>query len=180
MKPSATHPGTVPARMGLRDATARWLAVSHPAGLMHGAVVTAAVLAVVGEQEAPAAVVVAVAVAVLVVYWLTHAYTYALSVAITGEQQHRLTRRLLSSARHEAALLRGGAPAVLTFAVALAAGASFSGAVRLALWLSLILLAVFGYVAGHLAGVRGWRLTGETAFAALVGACIVVLQTLLH
>jgi hypothetical protein len=170
--------GTRP-RRSLRVATADWLAQAHPAGLMHGAVVMGAVLALLGDDEEPALVVTGTAASILVVYWLTHAYADALSRGITGDRRH-LTRRLLRSARHETAVLLGGLPALLTFALVMGLGASFADAIDAALWLTLLMLTGAGYLAAHLAGITRWRLVGETAFAFFVGASMVALNSALH
>ena len=179
MEPSTAPVGAAPARRGIRVATARWIAESHPAGLMLGAVLVAAVLAVVDDEDASEAVVVASTAGVLVVYWFTHSYVDALARGISGDGHH-LMHRLLRAAGREVALLLGGAPALVTFGLALSLGVGFSHAVEAALWLTLVILTVAGYLAGHLAGISGWRLAAETAFAALVGVFMVLLRTLLH
>ena len=160
---------------GLRVALATALAEAHPAGLMHGAVVMGAVLALASHSTGSQLQVAAGAATVLVVYWLTHAYTNALGRGIAGDRRH-LTRRLLHSGRHEVVVILGGLPTILTFSLTTAAGAEIETAVSAALWLTLAMLAAVGY----LAGIGGWRLVGETAFAALFGASMIVLNTLLH
>jgi high-affinity Fe2+/Pb2+ permease len=166
-------------RPGVRVATAQWLADFHPAGVMHGAVVMGAALALVDEDAVSSTGVVAASAGVLVVYWLTHSYTDALGLGLEGEREH-LVRRLLRSGRRDTAILLGGIPALVVFSVALSFDASYTDAVETALWVTLVVLAGCGYLAAHLAGVTRWRLVAETAFAGLVGACIVVLNTWLH
>jgi hypothetical protein len=146
---------------------------------MHGAVVMGAVFALVADQEDSTSRVAVAAAVVLVVYWLTHAYTAALGSGIGGDRTH-LVRRLLRCGRRETAVLLGGLPAVLTFSLSLALGADFSRSVNAALWLTFFLLAAVGYLAAHAAGITGWRLAGETSFAAVVGGSMVALNTLLH
>jgi hypothetical protein len=166
-------------RRSIRLATADWLAQAHPAGLMHGAVVMGAVLALLGDHVEPMLFVAGAAGSILVVYWLTHAYADALSRGITGDRTH-LTRRLVRSTRHEASVLLGGLPALLTFTIFMGLGGGFADAIDAALWLTMLMLAGAGYLAAHLAGITRWRLVGETAFAAFVGMCIVGLNSLLH
>jgi hypothetical protein len=176
------EPGTVAAGVGqggVRVSVVRWLAGFHPAGLMHGAVVMGAVLALVADDEASSAAVAASAAGVLVVYWATHAYSDALGAGVGGDRVH-LFRRLRRFGRRDAAVLLGGLPALAVFSVMTLLGAAFPYAVDGALWLTLLLLTAVGYLAAHVAGVTGWRLAGETAFAALVGGCIVLLNTGLH
>jgi hypothetical protein len=176
--PTVPATGTHP-RRSVRVAVAAWLAQAHPAGLMHGAIVMGAVLALISEHEEPALVVTGTAASILVVYWLTHAYADALSGGISGDRRH-LVRRLMRSARHETAVLLGGLPALLTYALFVGLGASFVDAIDAALWLTLILLTGAGYLAAHTAGITRWRLVGETAFAFFVGVCMVGLSSALH
>jgi hypothetical protein len=164
---------------GFRIRMAIALAEAHPAGLMHGAVVMGAVLALAPHTSSTPLQVAGGATAVLVIYWLTHAYTNALGRGIAGDQRH-LTRRLVHSARHEVAVILGGLPTILALSLTAGAGARLDTAVTAALWLTLAMLAGVGYLAAHLAGISGWRLVGETAFAALFGASMIVLNSLLH
>jgi hypothetical protein len=170
--------GTAHRRHGLRVAVARRLARAHPAGIMHGAVVMGAVFALIAHEGSTARVG-AGATAVLVVYWLTHAYTDALGHGLHGEQVH-LARRLVRFGRRDAAIALGGLPAVVTFGLALLLGAGIAQAVSVVLWMTLVLLTAVGYLAAHVAGITGWRLVGETLFATLLGACMVMLNTFLH
>jgi hypothetical protein len=163
----------------IRGVAARWVAGANPAGMLEGAVVSAAVLAVVGEHEASAHTVLLTAIGVLAIYWLTHAYADALTVGLQ-DGQRRLWRQLLSSAWEEAAVLVGGIPALVVFAAAAGFGETFSVAVDFALWFTVWLLATVGHLAGYQAGVTGWRLTGETLLAGFGGAVMVLLKTLLH
>ncbi|HWL96303.1 MAG TPA: hypothetical protein VNP20_03105 [Nocardioidaceae bacterium] len=179
MEPSMATTAGDRQRRGVRLAAADWLAQAHPAGLMHGAVVMGAVLALVSDHEEPMISVTGTAATILVVYWLTHAYADALSRGITGDRRH-LTKRLVRSARHETAVLLGGLPALLTFALFMGFGASFVDAIDAALWLTLLMLTGAGYLAAHLAGITRWRLVGETAFAFFVGGLMVTLNSLLH
>lgn len=181
MNRQARHadPKNHPRAGGFRVRMATVIAEAHPAGLMHGAVVTAAVLAISSHTTESQLQVAVGAAAVLVIYWLTHAYTDALGRGIAGDRRH-LIRRLLRCGRREVAVILGGLPTVLAFSLASAAGVDPDTAVTVALWLTLAMLTVVGYLAAHLAGITGWRLVGETAFAALFGTSMIVLNTLLH
>lgn len=166
-------------RHGLRVTVAQWLADLHPAGMMHGAVVMGAALALVDEDAVSSEAVVGAAAGVLAVFWLTHAYTDALGLGLGGERKH-LVRRLLHCGRRDSAILLGGLPALLVFSVALGFDAGYGEAVEAALWVTLVLLAGCGYLAAHVAGITGWRAAAEAAFAGLFGACMVLLNTGLH
>jgi hypothetical protein len=174
----AVHAGVTP-RHGIRRATARWLSESHPAGLMHGAVIMGAVLALVSEEDTSPEGVAGAAALVLVIYWLTFAYTDALGHLTGGERAH-LMHRLVRYGVRDLAVPLGGLPALLTMTVWLSFGSSLTAAVNAALWLTVVLLAAVGYLAAHMAGVIGWRLLGETFFAALFGAVMITLNTWLH
>jgi len=169
---ATTHPG-------IRRATAQWLSESHPAGLMHGAVIMGAVLALVSEDDTSPEGVAGASATVLVIYWLTFAYTDALGHLSGGERAH-LVHRLLRYGRRDLAVPLGGLPALLTMVVWLSFGSSLTAAVNAALWLTLGLLAAVGYLAAHVAGVTRWRLVAETLFAALFGAGMITLNTWLH
>jgi hypothetical protein len=174
----AVHAGAAP-RHGIRRATAQWLSESHPAGLMHGAVIMGAGLALVSEEDTSTEGVVGASALVLVIYWLTFAYTDALGHLSGGDRAH-LTHRLLRYGRRDLAVPLGGLPALLTMVVWVSFGGSLTAAVNAALWLTVGLLALVGYLAAHVAGVTGWRLVGETFFAALFGAGMITLNTWLH
>jgi hypothetical protein len=164
----------------LRGVAARWIASSNPEAMLEGAVVSAAVLAVVGEHEAPVYEVVLGAFGVLVIYWATHAYADALSQELQNRGR-RLARQMWASARDEVAVVRGGLPALAVFGVAGSfLGETFAVAVNIALWFSVWLLATVGHLAGYRAGVTGWRLTAQTLLAGAGGAVMVLLKSLLH
>lgn len=165
-------------RHGRRVRLARRLADLHPAGMIHGALVMGATLALMTDKT-PAEVSLLGAGGVLVIYWLSHAYTHALGQGIDGAQGH-LAARLAASTRHELPVLLGGLPALVVCAVMLATGAELGTAMVVGLWLTVVLMAAYGYLAAHQAGVGGWRVVAETAFAALLGLFMVALNTLLH
>ena len=174
-----THASATTRPSGIRRATAKWLSESHPAGLMHGAVIMGAVLALVSEEDTSAEGVVGASAMVLVIYWLTFAYTDALG-HLSSDDRTRLVHRLLQYGRRDAAVPLGGLPALLTVMVWVSFGSSLTTAVNAALWQTVVLLAAVGYLAAHVAGVTRWRLLGETLFAALFGAGMITLNTWLH
>lgn len=165
-------------RHGFRLRVARRFAALHPAGMIHGSLVMGATLALMSDKTR-AEVSVLGAAGVLTIYWLSHAYTHALGRGIGGDRVH-LAARLLSSIRHEWPVFLGGLPALLVFAAMLAFGSQVATAMLAGLWVTVVLMAVSGYLAAHQAGVSGWRTVAETAFAALLGLFMVGLNTLLH
>ncbi|MGZ4428543.1 MAG: hypothetical protein ACXVXC_12265 [Nocardioidaceae bacterium] len=172
-------PGPAGPQGGVRRVLLGWLAVTTVAETVIGTVVTAAVLAVVGQNDETPADVVGAAVGVLIIYWLTHSYADAMEQSLDNVQHH-LGRQLLLSVRSEAVVLAGGLPALLMFALASAFGATLDVAVNLALWLSAVLLFALGWTIGRLQRLTGLRLVGEAALAGGVGAIIVLLKTFVH
>ena len=161
-----------------RTRAAHRLAGLHPAATIHGALVMGATLALMSDTTAEH-VSLASAAGVMIVYWLTHAYTYALGRGIGGDTRH-LGLRLGRGMRHELPVLFGGVPALVTVAILVAAGTGLPTAMSAALWVTVVIMAVFGYLAAHRAGVAGWRILAETVFAAAMGLVMVGLNTLLH
>ena len=95
-----------------RVVAARWIASADPAGLLYGAIVSAAVLATVSAHAERHVYVGVAASLVLVVYWLAHVYIRTLSLQFTGDSRHFLLRMRTAGA-HETSVLKGGLPAIL-------------------------------------------------------------------
>ncbi|WP_286928730.1 MULTISPECIES: hypothetical protein [Aeromicrobium] len=163
---------------GNRMRLAQRLADLHPSGMIHGALVMGATLALLSHKTA-AEVSLLGAGGVLTIYWLSHAYTHALGRGMDGDPDH-LALRLVRSTRHEAPVFWGGLPPLVVCAVVLALGGEVATAMLAGLWVTVVLMAGYGYLAAHQAGVSGWRAGAETAFAALLGLFMVALNTLLH
>jgi hypothetical protein len=155
------------------------LARADPAGLLYGAIVSAAVLATV-SAHAEGSVFVGVATAlVLVVYWMAHVYIHALSSQLDGDARHFLLRLRTASA-HESSVLKGGLPAIVVYVVVNAAGAEVDTAAASAVYFTVVLLAGVGYLGAHQARLRGRAMVLEVAGAASFGVLIVAAKTLLH
>jgi hypothetical protein len=151
--------------------------VVHTSALVTGAVVVGALL-VVAAQSASESRLVITATGVLIIYWLTHAYADALSHTLTDRT--RLAGQFLVSAKHDSAILLGGAPGLVVFAVSLGFADDFSSAVLNGLWTTIVFLGAVGAVAGYRTGLRGWRLVGESLLAGSAGVFMLLLKTLLH
>lgn len=162
-----------------RAAVTTRLRAADAAGLLYGALVTAAVLAVVSAHSTRPGSVLASVGLVLLAYWLAHVYTRALSERLS-DPGRRLGARIREAAKEEVAVLQGGLPAVAVFVLATLLGTDPAAAGTLALWFSVAMLAAVGYLAGHAAGVSGWELVAETLTAALFGVLIVVLKAAMH
>jgi hypothetical protein len=162
-----------------RVRAARWLTHTDPAGLLYGAIVSAAVLATVSAHSEDAAFVGVATALVLFVYWMAHVYIRTLSTQLDGDTRHFLLR-LRSSSAHETSVLKGGVPAILVYVVANAAGADTDSAAAVAVYFAVFLLAAVGYLGAHQGGLRGRAVVLEVAGAASFGVLIVAAKTLLH
>ena len=158
---------------------AGWLAHADPAGLLYGAIVSAAVLATVSAHAEGSEFVALATAMVLVVYWMAHVYIHALSRQFDGDTRHFLLR-LRTASTHETSVLKGGLPAILVYVVAYAAGMKIGSAAATAVYFSVVLLAAVGYLGAHRAGLRGRAVLLEVAGAASFGLLIVIAKALLH
>ncbi|MET0999872.1 MAG: hypothetical protein ABWX73_14240 [Marmoricola sp.] len=161
------------------DKAASWFASADPAGLLYGAIVSAAVLATISAHADGATFVGVATSLVLVVYWMAHVYINTLSRQFAGDTRHFLLRLRTSSA-HETSVLKGGLPAIVVYVVASWAGLSISSAAALAVYFSVVLLGAVGYLGARQAGLRGRIVLLEVAGAASFGLLIVAAKTLLH
>lgn len=176
MGPPRTHPAHDHSH---RRRAAGWLSRADPAGLLYGAIVSAAVMATV-SAHADGSTFVGVATAlVLVVYWMAHVYIGTLSRQFDGDER-RFLKRVLTAGAHEASVLKGGLPAIAVFVGASLGGAEADGAAATAVYATVLLLAGVGYLGAHQAGMKGVALLLEVLGAASFGLLIVAAKTLLH
>jgi hypothetical protein len=149
------------------------------AGLLYGAIVAAAAMAVVSAHEPDAGKVLLAVVITLVVYYCAHVFT-----RVEADRLDHPTASfrddLREAERHELTVLVGGVPAVSVFVVSVLLGATASRAVDIALWVTIGLLGMFGYLVGRESRATGWRLVVEIGGAALFGVAVAILKTLLH
>lgn len=163
----STAPPTVAARVARAD----------PAGLLYGAIVTAAVLVTAGSHESVGRVVASWAF-VLGVYWLTHVYVHAARSQFQGDTRH-LLHRGAAAARAEVAVLEGGIPAMAVFVVLATVEVDVSAA-KVALYFTVALLAAFGFIGARHAGRSMGAAWGEALGASVLGLLMVLGKTLLH
>ncbi len=155
------------------------LADSNPAGLLYGAIVTAAVLVTAGGPDASTGEVLATWALVLGIYWLTHVYAYAAETQFAGDTHH-LIHRTVVAARAEVAVLAGGIPAMAVFFIAASTDIDVFDATRAALYFTVALLAAFGFKGARHAGRTRAAAWGEAFGASLLGLLMVFAKTLLH
>lgn len=162
-----------------RPSVAERLAGSDPAGLLYGAIVTAAVLVTSGGHDTSPGRVVATWAVVLGIYWLTHVYVHAAESQFQGDRHH-LIHRAAIAARAELSVLAGGVPAMAVFYIFASTDTDVFDAARAALYFTVVLLAVFGFVGSRHAGRSVAASWGEAFGASLLGLLMVLGKTLLH
>jgi VIT1/CCC1 family predicted Fe2+/Mn2+ transporter len=158
---------------------ARRLAAADPAGLLYGAVVSAAALAAVSVHTVEPVRVAIATGGVLVIYWMADLYVHALAVRFDGDARG-LLRRLARSAAHKSSVLKGGVPGVVVYVVVYALGGTSSASAYASLGTAIVLLTVAGYLGARHAGAPGREAVIEGAGAGALGVVIVVAKTLLH
>lgn len=147
--------------------------------LLYGAIVTAAVLVAAGGHDESSERVVVVWGFVIITYWLTHVYVHAAHSQLGGDTRN-LFHRSGVAARAELGILEGGIPAMVVFLVASLIKPSTVTAAQVALWFTVVLLAVVGYLGSRHAGRSRRASLGEAAGAAMLGVAMVAAKTLLH
>jgi len=161
------------------DFVSRWASRLDSGSLLYGTIVSAAALAVgAGRGETTFGMDEAM-VTTLIVYWLAHIYIRTVSERRPGSATplHRLMRH---SASQESTILLGGLPAVVLTTALAVAHAPLWPTVLAVLCTAIVMLVLEGAMAGMNAGVRGWRLAGEAASAAFMGAILAGLLFSLH
>ena len=161
------------------SASAARLARSDTAGLLYGAIVTAAVLVTVGGHDDSVGHVVTAWAIVLGTYWLTHVYVVTWEAQFHGDTR-RLGARLATAARTESTVLVGGLPTMAVFLLASLFGLDVFEAERIALYTTVILLTLVGFVGARHAGHPLRVAMSEAAGAGLLGVIMVGAKTLLH
>ncbi len=155
------------------------MARADPAGLLYGAIVSAAVLATVSLKDDDATRVAVTTGVFLIVYWMADVYIHAISVRFDGDR-HVLAHRVRAAAGHEASVLKGGVPGVVVYLLAYALVGDSSDAAFVALAFSIVLLMGIGYLGAHRAGTTGRAATVEAVGAGLLGVVIISAKALLH
>lgn len=162
------------------DSTARNLAhVANPGALLYGALIAASVLATASAHAEYFTYVALSTLLVLGVYWLAHVYVEAQRMQLSGDDR-LLHHRLRHTARQELSIIQGGLPAIVVFVATDLAGASVSTAAAVAVYFSVAVLVVAGYLVARAAGRRGWTALLDAAAAGLFGVVVIIAKALLH
>ncbi|MGO1203763.1 hypothetical protein [Cellulosimicrobium funkei] len=150
-----------------------------PHDLLYGAIVAGFVMAV-SSVHAPTGDRVVLATSLVAVgYWLAHCYVDAVSGRF-HDTGHSLWGRTVVALRSNVGVLLGALPGIVVYLVALAAGLDAEGAALVAVWFTVVLLGVVGFLAAYRAGARGGLLVGETLLAAAFGGVVIAVKYLLH
>lgn len=150
-----------------------------PAEVLYGAVVSGAVLAVTSAHvETGESVVLSTAV-VSATYWLAHVYAEAIGGRFE-DRDHSTGYRLRHALQNNLGVLYGSAVPLVAFVIARLFRQDVSEAALRALWFTVLLLVCSAGVAAGKAGVRGWKLVGETAVAGGFGVVVILLKILQH
>ena len=164
---------------GWSASVAEKLARSGADDLLYGAIVTAAVLVAAGGHDSSSERVLVAWGFVIVTYFLTHVYVHAAHSQLSGDTRN-LFQRSGAAARSELGILEGGIPAMVVFLAASLIEPSAFSAAQVALWFTVVLLAVVGYLGSRRAGRTRRASLGEAAGAAMLGVLMVAAKTLLH
>jgi hypothetical protein len=155
------------------------VASADPAGLLYGAIVSAATLTTVSVHDPGAAFVATATGAVLVIYWMADVYVHALTVRFEGDTRGLLHRVRLAAA-HKASVLKGGLPAIVVYVAVYVAGGRASVAAFAGLGTAVVLLTIAGYLGARHAGTARRPAAVEAAGAGSLGVVMVVAKSLLH
>jgi hypothetical protein len=150
-----------------------------PAGLLYGAVVSAATLGVLAGSHESTRVALAT-LGVLLVYWSAHVYIHSFSKQLKGVQPGLFVQRTRESAREEVGVLLGGLPALLLYVVLVAAGVEPPTAGYISLFFVVVLLVTVAYLGALRAGLTRRIALVEAAGAGSFGVAIVLMKALLH
>ncbi|SDF66792.1 hypothetical protein SAMN04487781_2135 [Cellulosimicrobium cellulans] len=150
-----------------------------PHDLLYGAIVAGFVMAV-SSVHAPTGDRVVLATSLVAVgYWLAHCYVDAVSGRF-HDTGHSLWGRTVVALRSNVGVLLGAVPGIAVYLVALAVGLGVEESALVAVWFTVLLLGVVGFLAAFRAGARGGRLVGETLLAAAFGGVVIAVKYLLH
>jgi hypothetical protein len=159
-------------------AAGRLLGFPDPAGLLYGALIAASVLAT-GAAHGDYRFVALATGLVLGVYWLAHVYIEAQSLQLHGDARNYL-HLLRHTAAQEIGVILGGVPAIGVFLASKALGASTTHAATIAVYFSVAVLFIVGYLTAHQAGRRGFPALVDSLTAAFFGVVVIVAKALLH
>ncbi|SNQ46298.1 conserved membrane hypothetical protein [Frankia canadensis] len=172
-------------------------------------VLTAGLIAAQDPRHEPLANIVSDVLVTVAVFWLAHGYAHALGRPLEPAMIDTGTSLSAAGSSAPASSAPGSAsrtrPArwsgfetartalmanwplaracllpVLALVLARLAGASVDNAQEASLWTCVVLLTLWGYRAGHAAGLTRWRLARYTTGSALLGIILILLEVAIH
>lgn len=157
----------------------RTLPTRNPAGAVYGTVITAALIAENAILQADVPVIVVTVTVALLIYWVAHTYAQLLAGGLNSGDRHAWGAALQHALAEEWPMVEASfAPLAILLLVWMFARAQV--AVSVALWLTTVLLFVWGMLAGRRAGLHGRAtlLTGvvSAAFGIAIASLKVVFQ----
>ncbi|WP_236790906.1 hypothetical protein [Amycolatopsis sp. GM8] len=156
-----------------RDAAARRAGRRRAAGI-YGVIVTAAILAAVGNQLSTAALAIAVVVT-LFVYWLAEEYAELLGEQVADGKLPAL-RRIGAELAVTWPMVTASVGPLAVALLARLAGASTLTAANAGLATAVVVLTWHAWSAGRAARLSGWPLVGLTGTGAALGIVMIVLK----
>jgi len=157
-----------------------------PAGI-YGTIICASILGA-ASPDTPALRVAVSVLVTLLVYWLAERYAEVLGLASSpdhaGPFEQRTHRVTAAHLRHVMgsgwAMIQASVTPVIVMLVGRLLGGDSEMAVNIALWYTVALLAMLGWLAATRAGLAGWPRALAAGFATLLGLVVVVLKASLH
>jgi hypothetical protein len=131
-----------------------------------------------GEPGTPIDEVAVAVLVTLIIYWAAERWSQALGTQIAGEPLVR--RRLVRVFAEGWPMVQASYLPLVVMAAASISGASADLSVNLALGSIVVLLVVFGALAGRRAGLSGWTLGLTAVVTGAFGVALIVAKSLLH
>lgn len=154
-----------------------WL--PQASGMLYGSLIGASVLATASVHTDDYRFVGLSTGIVLTVYWLAHVYVEAQHLQFVGDRRDAI-QRIRHTAEDESGVIIGGLPGIAVFVLAKTFGATTSAAASYAVYFSVAVLLLVGYLAATQAGRRGRARILDAFTAGLFGVGVILLKALLH
>ncbi|MCM3924340.1 hypothetical protein ND748_22050 [Frankia sp. AiPs1] len=159
----------------------------HPEHGIYGTVLTAGLLAAQDPQHDSLARTVIDVLVTVTVFWLAHGYAHAVGHHLAPGRRspgpgppQGLLRLAWTALLRNWPLVQASVLPLAVLILARVAGATAEGALQAALWTCVVLLAVWGLLAGGAAGLTGWRLARYATGSSLLGLILVALEVAIH
>ncbi len=164
-----------------RRGIVRWLilATGDPANAIYGTILVAAVVAAEDPDHTESYEIALTVAVTVMVFWLAHGYSRVVSGRLSTGTKPSLGEVRAALAEHWP-IVQAAVPPMAALGIAVAEGASVVGAQDAALGTSVVLLAIWGTVAGRACRLTGWRLVVYACSSAALGLVMIVLEVIIH